>query len=174
MQLPDTAFSRAIDPVIEWVGNTVSWIWVLLLFVIVLNVFMRYALDEGRIEFEEIQWHLYSVGFLLGLSYAFKHDAHIRVDILHERLLPKSQAWIDLYGIIFLVFPFVALMLFYAVPFIVDSFRTAEVSPSPGGLAYRWLIKSVLFMGFSLLGLAAFSRLTQLWVFLFLRNPNAR
>ena len=65
-------------------------------------------------------------------------------------------------------------MLFYAVPFIVDSFRTAEVSPSPGGLAYRWLIKSVLFMGFSLLGLAAFSRLTQLWVFLFIRDPNAR
>ena len=174
-ELPRTAFSNAVDPCITWIGNAVSWIWVVLLGVIVLNVFMRYALGEGRIEFEEIQWHLYSIGFMLGLGYAVVHDAHIRVDIVHERLSPTMRAWIDLYGIVLFVLPFTGLMLIYAVPFIADSFMTSETSPSPGGLPYRWLIKSVLFIGFGLLGLAAMSRLTRLWAYLFLpKDRDAR
>lgn len=150
------------------IGNAVSWIWVVLLAVIVCNVVLRYALSEGRIEFEEIQWHLYSVGFMLGLSYALQHDAHVRVDVLHERLQPTTRAWIDLYGIVLFLMPFIAMMMIYGVPFVADSFATGEVSSSPGGLPYRWAIKSVLLIGFGLLGVAAFSRLTRLWKYLFL------
>ncbi len=172
MELPRTTFSNAVDSLITRIGNAVSWIWMVLLCVIVINVFMRYALGEGRIEFEEIQWHLYSIGFMVGLGYAVVHDAHIRVDIVHERLSPVTRAWIDLYGITLFVLPFVVLMLVYAVPFITDSFITSETSPSPGGLPYRWLIKSMLFIGFALLGLAAVSRLTRLWAYLFLAKDR--
>ena len=170
--LPVTRFSNAVDPIITRIGNAVSWIWIVLLGVIVINVFMRYALGEGRIEFEEIQWHLYSIGFMIGLGYAVVHDAHIRVDIVHERLSPLTRAWIDLYGILLFVLPFVVLMLVYAVPFIADSFITSETSPSPGGLPYRWLIKSMMFVGFALLGAAAVSRLTRLWAYLFLAEDR--
>ena len=168
MELPDTPFSRFVDPMLNGIGNAVSWIWVVLLAVIVCNVVLRYALSEGRIEFEEIQWHLYSVGFMLGLSYALQHDAHVRVDVLHERLQPTTRAWIDLYGIVLFLMPFIAMMMIYGVPFVADSFATGEVSSSPGGLPYRWAIKSVLLIGFGLLGVAAFSRLTRLWKYLFL------
>ena len=176
MELPETPISRLVDPVLDRIGNAVSWIWVVLLAVIVCNVVLRYALAEGRIEFEEIQWHLYSVGFMLGLGYALQHDAHVRVDVLHERFRPTTQAWIDLYGIVLFLFPFIALMLIYGVPFVVDSFVTGEISSSPGGLPYRWAIKSVLVLGFALLGIAALSRLTRLWKFLFLgsRGGDAR
>ena len=172
MELPRTTFSNVVDSLITRIGNAVSWIWMVLLCVIVINVFMRYALGEGRIEFEEIQWHLYSIGFMVGLGYAVVHDAHIRVDIVHERLSPVTRAWIDLYGITLFVLPFVVLMLVYAVPFITDSFITSETSPSPGGLPYRWLIKSMLFIGFALLGLAAVSRLTRLRAYLFLAKDR--
>ncbi len=174
MELPQTAFSRYVDPLIAAVGHTVSWLWVVLLAVIVSNVFLRYALDVGRIEFEEIQWHLYSVGFMLGLAYAFQEDAHIRVDVLHEGFSSRLKAWIDLYGILIFVLPFVALMLIYTAPFIADSYRTGEISQSPGGLPYRWAIKAVLLGGFGLLGIAALSRLTRLWSFLFLGGDSGR
>ena len=168
LELPDTPFSRIVDPLLVTVGNTVSWVWIALLTVIVCNVVLRYALAEGRIEFEEIQWHLYSVGFMLGLGVALQADAHVRVDVLHERFRPTTQAWIDLYGLVLFVLPFVALMLIYGARFVADSFATAEVSSSPGGLPYRWAIKGVLVAGFALLGVAAVSRLTRLWKFLFL------
>jgi len=149
------------------VGRSISWIWLLLLLTIVFNVVLRYVFGEGRIELEEIQWHLYSTGFLLGIGYTFQIDGHIRVDVVHERLSPRTQAWLELYGILLCVLPFVALVLIYSVPFVATSFELGEVSVSPGGLPYRWVIKSMLTIGFALLLLAALSRLTQVWAYLF-------
>ena len=102
MQLPATRFSRLVDPWLERIGQWASWLWMLLLAVIVVNVVLRYVFGEGRIEFEEVQWHLYATGFLLGLGYALKADAHIRVDVLHERFPPTLAAWVELYGILLL------------------------------------------------------------------------
>ena len=170
--LPETAISRRIDPWLDRIGRWMSWVWLVLLAIIVFNVVLRYAFGEGRIEFEEIQWHLYSAGFLLGLSYAYQHDSHIRVDVVHERLSPVAQAWIELYGILLLLLPFVLLVLIFAVPFVWTSYELAEVSQAPGGLPFRWLIKSALPLGFALLLLATVSRLSRVWAFLFLADDQ--
>lgn len=166
-ELPTTPLSVRIDRWIEFCGRLVSWIWLLLLGVIVLNVLLRYAFGEGRIEFEEIQWHLYAVGFLIGLSYAYQADTHIRVDLLHERLSLRHQAWIELYGIVLLLLPFTLLILIYSVPFVVASFNLGERSQAPGGLPLRWLIKGALPLGFGMLLLATIARLSRVWAVLF-------
>ena len=166
-QLPHTPLTRTIDGVLEVIGKITSYIWIVLLAVIVFNVVLRYLFEEGRIELEELQWHLYSVGFLLGLSYAYQADTHIRVDVLHERMAPKTQAWVELYGITLFLFPFIALVLIYSVPFVESSWNLQEISPSPGGLSMRWLIKAALPIGFFLLLLAVCSRLIRVWRFLF-------
>ena len=165
--LPHTNFSTRIDGWLNRIGRGLSWVWLALLLVIVVNVAARYLVGEGRVEFEEIQWHLYSGGFLLGLSYAYSSDSHVRVDVIHERLAPRHKAWIELYGILLLLLPFIALILFFSIPFVLDSFRFSEVSQAPGGLPYRWLVKSMLPIGFGLLLLATIARLHRVWVFLF-------
>ena len=167
LSLPQTRLSRIVDPLIARIGLAASWIWVVLLVVIVTNVVLRYAFGEGRIEFEELQWHLYSIAFLLGIPYALMTDSHIRVDVYHERMSLRTRAWIDLYGLILLVIPFVLMVLWYSLPFVAVSYRIAEVSPSPGGLALRWLIKAMLPIAFALLLAAAVSRLSRVWAFLF-------
>lgn len=167
LELPHTVISTWVDKKITGLGDAISWIWLVLLFIIVLNVVMRYLFGLGRIEFEEIQWHLYAVGFLLGLSHAFVSDSHIRVDIVRERLSDQIQAWIELYGILLLLMPFIILVLYGSIGFISYSFMTSEVSEAPGGLSYRWLIKSFLAIGFVLLLIAALARLSRLWCFLF-------
>ncbi|MEM7469495.1 MAG: TRAP transporter small permease subunit, partial [Pseudomonadota bacterium] len=118
MQLPHTTLSRSIDEAIRKFSYLLSWIWLLLVAIIVLNVILRYAFGEGRVEFEEIQWHLYSIGFLFGLSYAYVDDAHIRVDVVHSKLDIRTQAWLELYGTLFLLLPFIALILVFGVPFV--------------------------------------------------------
>ncbi|MBM4206178.1 MAG: TRAP transporter small permease subunit, partial [Gammaproteobacteria bacterium] len=144
--------------------------WLLLLAVIMVNVILRYFFSEGRIELEELQWHLYSVGFLLGMSYAYQADVHVRVDVLHERWSPRTQAWIELYGSLLLLIPLIALVVIYGIPFVQSSFAVNEVSSSPGGLPLRYLIKAVLPIGFLLLGFAVLSRLSRVWTFLFLKD----
>ena len=171
--LPNTIWSRRLDRLADHIGRGVSYVWLLLLGVIVINVLMRYVLNEGRIELEELQWHLYSVGFLLGLGYAYQADAHIRVDVLHEHFSHRTKAWIELYGIVLLLLPFIALILIYSMPFVASSYAVAEVSASPGGLPLRWLIKATLPLGFGLLLLTVTSRLLRVWHFLFLEMPSA-
>ncbi|MBT7335705.1 MAG: TRAP transporter small permease subunit [Gammaproteobacteria bacterium] len=170
--LPQTRLSRSIDYFLTRLGAWVSLIWLALLAVIVVNVMLRYLFNEGRIELEELQWHLYSIGFLLGLSYAYQADTHIRVDVVHERLSPRARAWIELYGIVLFLAPFITLVLVYSVPFVVSSFNLSEQSPSPGGLPMRWFIKAFLPIGFALLALAVFSRLTRVWALLFLTGAK--
>ncbi len=165
--LPETRLSLRLDAMIRKIGELVSWVWVALLATIVLNVVMRYAFGEGRIEFEELQWHLYAVGFLVGVVYGVESDDHVRVDFVRSRLGLRMQAWVELYGILLLLFPFVALILHSSIPLIQYSWNAGEVSAAPGGLPFRWLIKGALFVGFALLGVAGFSRLLRVSSFLF-------
>ena len=165
--LPETRLSLRLDAMIRKIGDFVSWVWVVLLATIVLNVVMRYAFGEGRIEFEELQWHLYAVGFLVGVAYGVESDDHVRVDFVRSRLGLRMQAWVELYGILLLLFPFIALILHASIPLIQYSWNAGEVSAAPGGLPFRWLIKGALFVGFALLGVAAFSRLLRVSSFLF-------
>lgn len=175
--LPHTRVSLAIDRVIRVIGDMASWLWIVLFGVILVNVVMRYVFGQGRIVFEELQWHLYAIGFLLGLGYVFASDEHVRVDVLHDRMSLRTQAWIELYGILLLLLPFIALVLIFAVPFTVDAFTSGEHSQTASGLPHRWVVKSFLFIGFALLGLAAFSRLTRVTALLFdapraMRDPR--
>ena len=167
MELPHTKLSRVIDAFITRSAKYLGYIWLLLMATIVVNVVLRYALSEGRIELEEFQWHLYSIGFMLALGFGLVVDSHIRVDVFHERLSPRAQVWIDFYGILFAVIPFCLLILWYGWDFVAYSFATSEISASPGGLPYRWFIKGVLLVGFLLLLLAAISRLSRLFAELF-------
>jgi TRAP-type mannitol/chloroaromatic compound transport system permease small subunit len=173
-ELPQTSLSGRIEAALEGVGRGLSWVWLLLLGVIVLNVTLRYAFASGRIEFEETQWHLYAVGFLGALAYCVKNDSHIRVDVFSERFSPRMRAWIDLYGILLLGLPFCALILYFSVPFVEDSYLSGEISASPGGLPGRFLIKSALPAGFLMLALAFIARLMRVGRLLFgsARSPG--
>jgi TRAP-type mannitol/chloroaromatic compound transport system permease small subunit len=166
-RLPHTRHSLAIRRAFNAISDGLSWVWLILVAVIVLNVVMRYVFGEGRVEFEEIQWHLYAVGFLLGLSTCMDSDDHVRVDALHERMGLRTRAWIELYGLLLLFFPFVFMVLFFSIPFVQYSFSIAEVSDSPGGLPYRWAIKSVLSVSMVLLLIAGLGRVLRISSFLF-------
>jgi TRAP-type mannitol/chloroaromatic compound transport system permease small subunit len=166
-ELPQTRFSSRVDAFLAWLGAHLSWLWLALMAVIVLNVAMKNLLGDGRVEFEEIQWHLYSALFMLGLSVTLASDDHVRVDLLYERFGPRTKAWVDLLGIVFLLLPFLAMLLWYGLPFVADSLATGERSSSPAGLPYRWLIKSMLVSGCALLGLAALARLHRAAALLF-------
>ena len=78
---PHTRLSAATRRFFKSLLRVLSWIWFVLILVIVVNVTMRYVFGEGRIEFEEIQWHLYAVGFLIGLATCMDSNNHVRVDI---------------------------------------------------------------------------------------------
>jgi TRAP-type mannitol/chloroaromatic compound transport system permease small subunit len=151
-----------LDRLLDRLAGAISWIWLALIAVIVASVVLRFGFGGGRVELEELQWHLYAAGFLVGIVGCARHDRHVRVDVLRERMPPRNRAWVDLYGILLLQLPFVALVLWSAWPLVVASFETGERSDAAGGLPHRWILKAALPLAFGLLALATASRLRQL------------
>lgn len=164
--LPTTAFSRVADRIITAFGEFASSLWTILVLVIVVQVVARYVFGRGSIMMEELQWHLYAIGFMLGISFTEVKERNVRIDVLAERFTQRTRQWIEFIGLLSLL-TFSLLMVWYAAPFFWSSYQLNEVSAAPGGLPYRWVIKSFLVTAFALLALAAISRLTRVWAALF-------
>jgi TRAP-type mannitol/chloroaromatic compound transport system permease small subunit len=171
LALPTTAFSRVADRIVSWFGELASALWLVLVLVIVVQVIARYAFGKGSIMMEELQWHLYAIGFMLGISFTEVKERNVRIDVLAERFAPRTRQWIELFGLGSLLV-FCGVVIWYAVPFFWSSYQLNEVSAAPGGLPYRWVIKSFLVTAFVLLALAALGRLTRVWAALFTRATH--
>lgn len=165
--LPETRFSIAADRSLTKVGHAVSWIWVVLVAVVTVNVIMRYVLGKGLIQFEELQWHLFAIGFMLGLAWVTVRDDDVRIDVLSEKWGLERRAWIEFYGMVLFFFPLLAVFLIFSVPYIAYSYSIHEVSEAPGGLPFRWAIKSVILVAFVLLTIAAVARFSRVLSYLF-------
>jgi len=156
---PGRRVGARLEAGLDRLTDLVSWVWLALIAVIVVAVVLRFAFGIGLIELEELQWHLYAIGFLMGVVACALHDRHVRVDVFRERMSPRLRDWIDLYGVVLLQIPFLLLVLWSALPFVADSFAVGERSASAGGLPLRWLMKSMLPIAFALLAVATGRRL---------------
>ncbi|MBB5723227.1 TRAP-type mannitol/chloroaromatic compound transport system permease small subunit [Loktanella ponticola] len=149
---------RITEGIINTVAVTAHVSWILLTLIVITNVILRYVFSNSIVAMEELQWHLSSYAFMVGVAYCLVHDQHVRVDVLAEHWPARRRAWIDLIAMVALVIPFAYVVGTAAIPFVEFSHKLSETSRSPGGLPYRWILKSVIPLAMGLLILAAFAR----------------
>ncbi|MBW1649704.1 MAG: TRAP transporter small permease subunit [Deltaproteobacteria bacterium] len=154
--------SDAIDKIILSIGHIIMWANGVLILVIICQVILRYGFGKGLVVLEELQWHLYALGIMFGASYALTLNSHIRVDIIHSRLSATIKSILELFGIFFLLFPFVIIIFHQSLDFVYESWRVNESSIAPMGLPFRWLIKAVIPITFAMIGLAGISRVIRI------------
>jgi len=150
--------ARKIDRFQDAFGRGVSWIMLLMVLVVFFDVIMRYAFNKSSVFTQELEWHLFGVVYMLGAGYTMLYDEHVRVDIVYSRWSPRKKAWSDfvLYFVFF--YPSAIMVMVTSWPFVRDSYKVLEGSPDPGGIPYRFLLKSVIIVGFTLLTLQAISQ----------------
>jgi TRAP-type mannitol/chloroaromatic compound transport system permease small subunit len=146
-----------IDELSKWAGALGALASIALALLIVYDASMRYIFHEGSVALQELEWHLFDILFLLGLSYALKHDKHVRVDILYTRFSPRMKEYVKIVSMIFFVIPLGVLIVWFSWDFVAQSFAQHEMSPDPGGLCCRYVIKSFIIVAFVLLVLQAVS-----------------
>ncbi|MGD9807132.1 MAG: TRAP transporter small permease subunit [Deferribacterales bacterium] len=143
------------------IGYITSWLTTALVLIVCYDVFTRYVLRDSSVAVQEFEWHLFAVIFLLGAAYTLKLDNHVRVDVLYTRFSPKTKAIVNLAGTLLFLLPFCLLVVKTSIPFAKNAYVFHEVSPDPGGLTNRWILKSFIGIGFALLflqGLALAAR----------------
>ena len=152
--------SRSIDSLNEIVGKGVSWLILLSILISAGNAVIRKTFNVSSNAWLELQWYLFGAAFLLAAAYTLKQNEHIRIDIIYGMFSRRLQHWIDLFGHVFFLMPFVLLMTFYFVPYVSLSLRSGEMSTNAGGLIV-WPAKSMLLIGFFLLGLQGTSEIVK-------------
>ena len=165
--LPHNRLSYWLDRALVAIGEASAWIWLLVLAVVLTNVFSRFVMSRGSIALEELSWHLFGAALMLALAYAVVRDDHVRVDVLREKFTLRSQAIIELLAILILALPIVVLMVDALVPFAYQAFIYDERSQAPSGLPHRFIFKSVLPIGLTLVALALLSRASRCSTLLF-------
>jgi TRAP-type mannitol/chloroaromatic compound transport system permease small subunit len=146
-----------IDTVIDLVGRIISWVTLILALVMGANVLLRYGFSLGWIWAQELEWHLLVPIVLFGMSYALRHGDHVRVDILYATFGPRTKIAIELVSAV-LAMAFALIVVWLSIPYVDQSWSIGEGTANPGGIEYRYIIKSIIPVGFALLFIQSLSQ----------------
>ena len=149
-----TRISDRLDRWITRIGRIAAWAGLALIAITIFDVVTRNYLNLGSTKLQELEWHFHVVLFAFCIGFAYLKDAHVRIDLVRENLSARAQRWIELLGCLLFLLPYCALVIYYSFDFTLRSFLIDEVSASATGLTHRWIIKSAIPIGFSLLALS--------------------
>jgi TRAP-type mannitol/chloroaromatic compound transport system permease small subunit len=161
--LPVTRVSRVLDSIIAFIGEGSSWIWTILMLLIMYQVTQRYVFGIGSIKLEEAQWHLYAAGFMLAIPFAEIRERHIRIDVLAEHWPVRRRLWVELFGLLVFLLPFSLFAIVWSAPYVTHSWRLKEISAAPDGLPMVYILKGFIVATFILMAMAAVSRLSRVF-----------
>ncbi len=152
--------SYAIDRLSKLTGGIAAILVVVLSLLVAYDAIMRYLFSGGSLVLQEVEWHLFDALFLLGLSYALKHDKHVRVDLFFEHYSHDMKALIQMIAMALLLLPFLGLFGYDTYEMVYQSYLQHEVTADSGKIAL-WVIKSVLLLGIVLMALQALSEIAK-------------
>ncbi len=163
--------SGVIDSISRFFGRLIIWLVLAATLISAANAISRKLFNIGSNAFLEIQWYLFAAVFLLGAGYTFLKDAHVRVDVVANRLSMSTRILIDILGILVFLLPLCWFMSVFSWPILVQAYQSGEVSSNSGGLI-RWPVYALVPAGFTLLGLQGISELIKRVAFLRGLGPN--
>jgi TRAP-type mannitol/chloroaromatic compound transport system permease small subunit len=114
------------------------------------NVLLRYLFSEGSVWAQELEWHLLSPLILFGMSYALLHGEHVRVDVLYTNFSVRNKLLVELISAL-LCAVISVIIIWLSLKYVQQSYVISEQSSDPGGLTHRWILKSLIPLGFILL-----------------------
>lgn len=154
---------RILDKFSNIVGMIASVAIILMILNVSYDVVMRYYFKSGSIAMQEMEWHLFSILILFGISYTLKEEGHVRVDLIYDTLSDKKKAFINLSGTIFFILPLAILIINSSLPYVIEAYTSNEISGDPGGLHYRWLVKALIPLSFIFLIITSIGYFIRNW-----------
>jgi len=152
---------KFIDTVTKYTAYFTALVLALLVMLVVYDATSRYLFSDGSTALQELEWHLFDVVILLSIAYTLRNNAHVRVDIFYEKFSPKTKLFINIISFVFFVLPLSFLIIYIGIGFVEMSYLQNEASSDPGGLHYRWIVKSLMPLAFILLALQAVKELVS-------------
>jgi len=163
--------SRLIDKISAGIGKFTMWLVLATTLISAGNAIVRKIFSISSNSLLEVQWYLFAGVFLLGAGYGFLKNIHVRIDFISSQLSARARNWIDVVGIVAVLFPFCILSIALSWPLFTQALATGEMSQNVGGLI-RWPAYALIPLGFSLLALQGVSELIKRVAFLTGNGPD--
>lgn len=138
------AFMRSQNRFQQRLGQTIAWGALTLVLLTTTAVFLRYAFGFSNAKLDESLLYNHALLFMLGIAYTYQQNQHVRVDVFYARLSPRHQAWINLIGAVLFVLPVMGFIFWSGWDYVAASWAVQERSADAAGLAYVYLLKSVI------------------------------
>jgi TRAP-type mannitol/chloroaromatic compound transport system permease small subunit len=145
-----------IDAFTDLVGRATSWLALGIALVMGANVLMRYMFSIGFIWAQELEWHIFVPICLFGMSYALLHKEHVRVDVLFQYFSERNKHRVDIVAAI-ISMAFCIIVIRLSIPYVYQSWSIGEGTANPGGIEYRYIVKSLIPIGFAIMFLQSLS-----------------
>ncbi|MBK6591514.1 MAG: TRAP transporter small permease subunit [Burkholderiales bacterium] len=168
---PLLSLSRLIDTISTWVGKLTMWLILATTLISAGNALVRKAFNQSSNGLLEIQWYLFAAVFMLGAGYGFLKNSHVRIDFISSKLSDRTRNWIDVVGILVVLFPFCSIGISLCWPFFMQAYTSGEISTNAGGLI-RWPVYGLIPLGFALLMMQGLSELIKRIAFLTGNGPD--
>lgn len=154
------ALSRLIDAITAFIGRHVKWAILAAILVSAGNAILRKAFDLSSNAWLELQWLLFGAAFMLAAAYTLQNNAHVRIDVVSNRLSKRTRDVIEILGHLLILAPFSLILLWLSWPYFLESYVEGEVSSNAGGLPV-WPAKLLIFAGMLLLCLQMLSEVIK-------------
>jgi len=168
MQKAPLVIAERIESIIDLFGKVASWLTLSIVLLIVINVILRYSMSLGSVWAQELEWHLLAAMILFGISFSLLRGDNVRVDLFYANYTPQKKYIVDLVSAILTII-IAVFFVKLSINYVGQSFSIGEKSPDPGGIPMRWLVKSLIPIGFSLLALQGFAEMLRV----IMNRPNA-
>jgi TRAP-type mannitol/chloroaromatic compound transport system permease small subunit len=152
--------SGLIDAFNEWIGKLIMWLVLAAVLISAGNAIIRKAFDMSSNAFLEIQWYLFAGVFMLGAGYVFLRNAHVRIDFISSKLSKRTNAIIDILGMVVFTIPLSIILMVLSWPLFQQAYASGEMSANAGGLI-RWPVLLLIPLGFAILALQSMSELVK-------------
>jgi TRAP-type mannitol/chloroaromatic compound transport system permease small subunit len=147
---PQRGLRGGIERLVDVIGEWTSWVALVIVAIMATNVILRYLFSVGTVWAQELEWHLLVPLILFGMSYAMRHGEHVRVDIVYAKFSDRTKRIVDFVSAL-LCAVLSVLVIWFSLHYVQQAYVIDEGSPDPGGIPHRYLIKSLIPIGFALL-----------------------
>lgn len=172
MHLTLTDLAESIDRINESLGRLLAWAALLLILVQFGLVLMTYVFSVGSIRLQESRLYINSLIFLGAAGYTLLHDEQVRVDLFYRDADSLAKAWVNFAGTLVLLAPFIVLLWWNGVPYVMSAWAIGEGSIETTGLQFVYVLKTFLLLFAASLSLQAVSVLLRSGAQIFSRQER--
>lgn len=147
-----------VETLVTVLAVVVSWGMILeMMSVRIFDIVTKQFSNPPSVWFQAVEWAAFWTFIILTVAYAYFRDAHVRVDIIRERLSLKARAVIEVGGFVLLLAPLCLIVIWFSFDYVGRSFVDEEPSGALLGSPTQFVFKAMMPFGFLMLLLAGTS-----------------